>query len=399
MTESSKFIAKSDESFYFASEAGEAGAHQYDRIGPGKQLEMVVKMCEGRATPRQIDNFIRQLPEVMAYADWDSTGRAILKEVKKKDVNFVGPSGGQNASTVKGLGLIPLLAADAIMEGAAPLVCAREAVQHQTLTGPNESMPFFTSAVYLKPSASGAEANDIAQDVGKNMLKCQTFRAMAKMGQELVDDSAANIKSAALKEIGKAHEMTLNRYVFTKMVDFAGRDVSMGATNANATNMIDAVLYARAGILKDGFIPDRAVLWPTGEQNMFAKLNPFYNPAAMQLVEQGGPFRWGKMLYYTTAVSACAANEIYGISTAYTFDGATTSTSKAAGSIYALVFDSDRCGRLGILEEMELVNWQDPIKYLEVPIANMRWDYANAVDDQVSTRTNAYSVEDVYYHA
>ena len=360
---------------------------------------MVIKMLEGKATPRQIQRYMHRLPDVMAYADWDSAGRAILREVKKTDIlEFVGPSGGQGASTVKGLGLVPLLAGDAIMEGAAPEVCAREFFEHQEVNGPNESMPFFTSTPYLKANPVGSEANDIAEDIGMGMLNCQTFRAMAKLGEELVKDSVANIKSAALKEIGKAHEMTLNRHCFTKLIDFAGRDVSYGASG-NATDMISAVLYARKGILNDGFRPDKCVLWPTGEYLLFSKLVPFYNPMAMAQVENAGPIKWGKMTYYTTAVSAGAAYEVGSIATGYTFDGTTQSTSKAAGSIYAMVADTDRCGRLAILEELELVDWTDPIKYLQVPIANTRWDFKTAVDANNAGRTNAYAVEDIYYHS
>ena len=406
MSETSKFISKPDSDFWFASAAGPQAAQQYKTMSPSKLLETVITMMSSRSSKGLVDSCYARLPDVLAYTDWDSRGRAIMGQIAKKDVdlgqsNFVGPSGGQNPSTVKGLGLIPLLASDSIMEGAAPLVCARDVFQHQTMNSPNESMPFFTASVYLKPNGFGTEANDIAQDVGKNMLKCMTFRCMAKLAKELVRDSAANIKADALKEIGKAHEMTLNRYAFTKMIDFAGRDVSMGASGT-ATNMIDAVLAARAGILNDGFVPDKVVLWPTGEYKFFKKLNPYYNVAAQQLVEKAGPIRFGNMSYYTTAVSAAAANEIYNgttaISTGYTFDGTTTSTSKAAGSIYAMVMDSNRMGRMGILEEMELVEFDDPIKYLEVPIADMRWDVAMAFDDQNSTNTNSYSVEDVYYH-
>ena len=401
MAESSKFMTKSDNAFYFASEAGEYGAHQYDKIGPGRQLEMVLSIIEGRATPRQQASFMHQLPDVLAYTDFDTQGYPIYKEVSKKDVNFVGPATGQNASTVKGLGLVPLLAADSVMEGAAPLVCAREFFERQQMTSPNMSMPFFTATGYAKPSGPGAEAVDLAQDIGKNMLKCFTYRVKAGLSTELVNDSAANIKSAALKELGKWQENTMNQVAFTKMIDFAGRDVSMGASG-DCTNMVDAVLKARAGILKDGFNPNKVVLWPTGEYLFFKQLNPFYNVQAMQLAEQGGPIKFGKMSYYTTAVSAAAANTIYAqgsaISASYVFDGTTTSTSKAAGSIYAMVADSDRCGRLGILEDMEMVDYSDPIKYLEVPIVNTRWDIAMAIDDQVSTRTNAYAVEDIYYH-
>ena len=397
MADSSKYIQKADENAWFASEAGPQAAHQYDKFGPGKLLEMIVSMCDRRVSGSTFEKYRSRLPEYMGYADFDNQGRAVIGQIKTANVDFVGPAGGQNASTVKGIGLIPLLAGDAIMEGAAPMVCARNFFEHQTLQSPNVSMPFFTSTPYLKPNAIGSEANDIAEDVGKNMLKCQTFRCMAKLGEELVKDSGADIKSAALKEIGKAHEMTMNRHCFTKLIDFAGRDVSMGASG-NATNMVDAVLYARAAILKDGFVPNKVVLWPTGEYLFFKQMNPFYNVMSMEMVNNAGPIKFGGMEYYTCAVSAGAAYEVGSISTAYTFDGTTTSSSKAAGSIYAMVADTNRCGRLGILEELELADFSDPIKYLEVPIANMRWDFAVALDDQVSTRTNAYSVEDVYYH-
>jgi hypothetical protein len=359
---------------------------------------MVLGILDHRTPRNMVDSFVQCLPEVMAYTTFDSHGRATLGEVKTKEVDFVGPASGASASTVKGLGLVPLLASDSIMEGAAPLVCARDFFEKQTMTGPNEAMAFFTKTPYLLPNASGSEATDIAEDVGKNMLYCKTFRAMAKIGKELLKDSSANLKSSALTEIGKAHEMTINRHCFTKLIDFAGRDVSMGASG-NATNMIDAILYARKGILNDGFIPNKCVLWPTGEYLTFKQLNPFYNEKAQDAAEMNQPLKWGKMLYYTTAVSAGAAYEVGSISTAYTFDGTTTSTSKAAGSIYAMVADTTRCGRLGILEDMEMEEFDDPIKYLEVPIVNARWDFATAADDQKTGRTNAYAVEDIYYHA
>ena len=116
--DSSKFIQKADENKWFATEAGPQAAHQYDTFGPGKLLEMIVSMCDRRVSNSTFEKYKSRLPEYMGYTDFDNQGRAVIGQVKKDHVDFTGPSGGQNASTVKGLGLIPLLAGDAIMEGA-----------------------------------------------------------------------------------------------------------------------------------------------------------------------------------------------------------------------------------------------------------------------------------------
>ncbi|OPX65648.1 MAG: hypothetical protein A4E30_00319 [Methanomassiliicoccales archaeon PtaB.Bin215] len=397
MADNANIIPKSEFNFYFANEAGEAASHQYDRLGPGKQLEMVVRMLSGNATARQIRQFTAQLPEVMAFAEFDNGGYANIREVHKKDVaDFVGPTGGVGASTIKGLGLIPVLAADAIMEGAAPKVCARDCLKKRTMNGPMESMPFFTSAVYLKPSAPGSEAVDIAQDLGMAMLNCKTFRAKATLSKELVKDSVSNIKSDALNEIGKTHEMTINRYCFTQIADFTGTDVGVASSGSDETNAIDAVLRSQSNIADYGFDADTAVLWPRLHKEVFSKLVPMYNPYAMEQVEGVRPLRYG-------GVSAAPANEIYvgtsAISTAYSFGWGTTSTSKAAASIGGLVFDSTRVGELGILEELEVEEFSDPIKYLECPIANMRWDFKAAKDANRTGRTNTYCASAIYNHS
>ena len=173
--DTNKFIYKSDETFWFASEAGLNAEHQYDRVGPGKQLRWSSRLRarQHRESNATCTGFRTSWPMRIGTAQAAPSSR----EVKKTDIlEFVGPSGGQGASTVKGLGLVPLLAGDAIMEGAAPEVCAREFFERQEVNGPNESMPFFTSTPYLKANPVGSEANDIAEDIGMGMLNCQTFR-------------------------------------------------------------------------------------------------------------------------------------------------------------------------------------------------------------------------------
>lgn len=399
MADNSNVMTKSPFNLYFAAEAGEWGAKQYEHVGPGEQLEMVVRMMSGQASARQIEQYARRLPEVMAYADFDAAGFARMREVKTKDLSFIGPASGVGSSTVKGLGVVPILAGDAVMEGAAPMVCAREVVKKRNMQSSVESMPFFTSSVYLKPNSPGSEATDIAQDIGKNMLKCKTFRSMAKVSKELVRDSVTNIKSDALREMGKSHEMTINRYVFTELANFAGNTVGIAASGSDETNMIDGVLRAQSEIADDGFVADKAVLWPRPHKEVFSKLVPMYNIGAQEQVEGSRPLKYGGLEFYYTSVSAAAANEISGITTAYSFGWGTASTAKTSSSIGALVLDSSRSGELGILEEMEFEEFSDPIKYLEAPIINMRWDFKTAVDDQDSSRTNANAVAAVYMHS
>jgi hypothetical protein len=399
MADNNNILRKSPTNFTFAAEAGDYGAAQYAKESPSALLEMVIRMASGNATQREARNYMNRLPKVMAYGEFDNSGILQVKEVQTKDLAFVGPGSGAGSSTVKGLGVVPILAADAVMEGAAPFVCARDAVKRREMRGPMESMPFFTSSVYLKPSAPGVEAVDLAQDIGFSMLNCNTFRAMAKIGREVIKDSATNIKADALKEIGKAQEMTLNRWVFTRMVDFANQTVGVAATGGDATNMIDAVLLAQAKISAYGYAARDAVLWPMGHYLTYSKLIPMYNERAQEQIEGSRPLKYGDMTFHKTSVSAAAAYEVPDVATAYTFDGTTASTAKSSSSIWGLVYEKDRAGELGLLEDLEFEEFSDPIKYLECPIVNTRWDFQCAKDATKTGRTNKNAVAAIYDHS
>jgi len=222
---------------------------------------------------------------------------------------------------------------------------------------------------------------------------------MAKLGKELINDSTTNIKSDALREIGKAHEMTMNRWCFTRLVDFCGVTVGLAASGSDVTNMIDGVLMAQAKVGEYGFMADTAVLWPYAWYLCFSKLIPMYNEGAMSQVEGKRQLAYGGMNFLKCGVTAGAAYEIPDVATAYKRGWGTASTTKAASSVGALVFEKDRCGELGILEEMELEEFDDPIKYLINPIANTRWDFRCAKDPDLTGRTNANSVGCVYSHS
>ncbi|OPY31562.1 MAG: hypothetical protein A4E31_00143 [Methanomassiliicoccales archaeon PtaU1.Bin030] len=399
MADNSNLIVKWDSNYTFASGAGEFGAHQYDVIPASKQLEMMVKVLEKRVDVRTANAFYNALPEKLAYADWDANGYATLTEVSKKDLNFIGPNSGASNSTVTGRGVVSILAADTIQEGAMAYTCAEQAVKKRDMTVPMETMPFFTSTPYGAPVSAGSEAVDIAQDIGKNMLNVNTFRFMAKLGRELVNDSTSNIKAAALKELGKSQTLTLNRWVFTRLADFAGISVGVAASGSDATNMIDAVLLAQSNCADYGFMADTAVLWPNAWYQVYSKLIPMYNEYSMEQIEGKRALAYGGLTFHKCAVSAAAAYEVPDVSTGYSFGWSTASTAKTTSSIGAFVFEKERAGELGVLEEMQLEEFDDPVKYLVNPIVNSRWDFKCYKDDQISTRTNAYSVGVVYKHS
>ena len=403
MSDSGKIIDKDPEELFFASEAGEYGARQYTRNNtPSRQLAKVAKLINHECTEREASRYMRQLPEVMAYADFDSKGQAILKGAEEeRDRHF--PGSGIRNGRLDHEGLRPDLGArraNSIMEGAMYKVALRKCVPIQNMKSQMEQMAFFTTSVFLKPVAPGVEALDIAQDLGMNILNAQAFRAMAKIGKEVVHNATTDVKAAALVELGKAQEMTLNQWGFSHMGYLSGVGVNSVGVGASGftTSMINGVLYAQALGLSKGFDIDTCVMWPVPHYQVYSAILPGYNTTAQDILEAKRPFEYGGLKFFDTAVPAAG----WGATTGPTFGWSNTGTAPnyngSGGDIGALVFDSSRVGKLGIAEDMNYDEFSDPMKYLDVPIVNMRYDFAISQDQNFTTRNNANGCVPVYLH-
>lgn len=349
---------------FFAAEM--AGINQYQTMTPSEQLKYVVMHELGKISNAEFGSILKnRFPVQMTALSFEGArGNASIQAVKTSD--YFGPGSGEGLSNIKGSGVVPILVADAIMEGAMPAVSARESVWNVPMNSEIMSVPFFTAKKYIPMKAPGADAYDLMQNVAHATLRAKTYTVKCGIGNELIEDANMDIISASLREMGQSMEMTINQKVYSVMLENCGNEC---AITTNATDATKAVFVAASYIKEDGFIPTEVVAFPGYWSELMTSLTPYYSEAAMQLAEGKRKIQYANLTYHDTAVSMDASI-----------------TSKAinyptASGYGAIVFDKTRAGALGIRTDMFADEFDDVLKYLKAPVMTSRFDFVAPIDE------------------
>ena len=373
MSDSTKIIPKM--AFYAAEQAGLR--NQYSEVPASKQLELMLSVENGRY---EKDAVKAMLPERMTAMSFDG-GKGEAHLTIKKTADFFVPGSGVENTTVSGMGVIPILVADTIMEGAYPNVCAREALNVRNMNSNVETVPFFTAKSYVPISAPGADAYDLMQNVGHFTLKAARHTLKASLGKELIKDAQPDIAASVLKEMGGSMELTINRECYSNIITKQSNTaLTVGTAGTGGTTEMPAVMVAASTVDKAGFRADTCVAIPMFWGRMMGNLIPAYNVMAQQQVELSRKFNYGGINFHKmgsamdTDVAAAATYPItYGTS----------------GSYGAFVYEKNRIGMLGLREDMIAEEFDDVVKYLTVPVLTSRFNWGFATDENTSSITNA----------
>lgn len=356
--------------FFIAEEAG--CFEQYKNTTPSEQLQTALLAEMGKISKTQA---VRRLPEKMAALNWDNkTGTAEVSKMTPAD--YFTPSSGVGGVTVPGKGLVPVLVVDTIMEGAMPFVSARETVPVLTMSSEVESFPFFTARTYIPTAtAPGSDAWELMQSVGHATMRAQKFPLKASIGKELVKDAKVDIIAAILKEMGATMELTINRQVYSRLIEFNSGTNITGQTTIKSGA---AVVAAKAQVDGEGFRADTAVVWPVFWSSLMSDLIPAYNVIAEQKAALDAPEALSKIIYggvkiYETgiALDAAESNKTLGYTSSSTYAG--------------MVFDKSHIGYLGIREDLIAEQFDDVLKYMTVPTIVSRFDFRAASDENDPT--------------
>jgi hypothetical protein len=269
---------------------------------------------------------------------------------------------------------VPILIADTVMEGAMPLVCARDTLPIWNMASEMMTVPFFTARKYIPISAPGSDAYDLMENVGHATLKARRRTVKCSFGKELVKDAQMDIVSAGLKEMGGAIEMTVNQLAFSYVILNSNADTNM-ATDA----LTSVFVLGQAKVDALGFLADTVVCNPGYWAEVMAKMVPAYNVMAQKETETlaaQNPLVYGGLKWRRLGV---------------TLDTAITSklwTYPTSGKNGAVIFDSTRVGVLGIREDMIAEQFDDVTKYLQVPVLTSRFDFVSAIDENTAAVNN-----------
>jgi len=351
--------------------------NQYQSRSPTKMLSMMVNNSVGgedfQFSKPMAEKIAMRLPKEMASLKYDSKG-AVTFSKQAITADFL--ASGSGGSSVSGSGIVPILVLDAIVEGAMAYTCCRDIVPVSQLKVESETMPFFTQVGTVPPSAYGAEAYDLAQEIGKALSKTKSYKLTCGIAKELLADSQGDLLGSALNEMGKTMEVTLDTVVIEGLT--AAADSTVTEVSASTSNELKGLIAANGAVGANKYRPDAAIMTPMFCAGTMAQFIPAYNPIAQGWVAGSNILgQWaGMKLGRSGITTATAANWKWGTTNDYG----------------AIVVDSSKCGKIGMREDMTFDEFENVTKWVKNPVLVSRFCYIPPVDEDKAARNNKKAI-------
>lgn len=342
--ENGKYISKTAD---FAGNAIPVG--MYDKASPSQLLKTIMAVDNGNLdfTKEETENLMKFMPETMVGMRANKRGALEFSTYTKAD--FLAPSG-PAGSTIKGSGIVDILVADTIMEGAMPYTSARNILEVWRINGGSEQIPFFTSRKGAKTLAPNGDALDLAQGIGKVNAVPDEYKVMCTLDKGLLRDASVDVKAAAIREMGATMEIALEQ----KAVDVCLANAYGTATSAATADALKGLNLARGQIGKNGFRATGALIAPMFEANALNSMAvPAYNDRAQAVGENASLIKFAGMAL--------------GVSGATGLDWGT------ATNVGALVVDKTHAPHIIMREDMTLGEFDNVTKYAEQPTVVSRF--------------------------
>ncbi len=342
--ESGKYISKTCD---FAGNAIPVG--MYDRASPSQLLKSIMAVDNGNLdfSAEQTEAVLKFMPETMV--GMKAKGRGALEFSAYKKADFLSPTG-PNGTTIKGSGVVDILVADTIMEGAMPYTAARNILEVWRAKSGAEQIPFFTSRKAAKAVAPNADAADLAESMGVVTAIPKEYKLMCTLDKGILADASVDVKAAAIKEMGASMEIALEQ----EAVDVCLANAYGTNTTAQTADALKGLNLARGQVGKNGFRATGALIAPMFEANALNSMAvPAYNDRAQGIGENASLLRFAGLDLGVT--------------------GATGMDWGTATNVGAIVVDKTHGPHIIMREDMTLGDFDNITKYAEQPTVVSRF--------------------------
>ena len=345
--ESGKYVTKT------ADFAGNIipGVGMYSHASPSDLLKVVMSAEAEYGSldfnKEATERILQFMPDQMVGMKADSKGALSFSTYKKAD--FLSPNGAAGSS-IKGSGIVDILVADTIMEGAMPYTAARNVLETWRITGGAEQIPFFTARKAAKAIAPNADAADLAESMGKALAVPQEYKLMCTLDKGLLADASVDVKAAAIREMGASMEIALEE----EAVSVCAANAFATATSAATADALKGLNLARGQVGKNGFRATGALIAPMFEAHALNSMAvPAYNDRAQGVGENASLVKF--------------AGLDLGVSGASALDWGTS------GNLGAIVVDKSHAAHVIIREDMSLGDYDNITKYAVQPTVVSRF--------------------------
>ena len=358
--ETGKYVSKCSD---FAANAI-PGINQYDHAAPSTLLKAIMSVDDGNLdfSAEQTKRIVDMMPERMVGMKANSKGALEFSIYKTAD--FLAPSG-PAGSSIKGSGIVDILVADTIMEGAMPFTSARNILEVWRVGTSATQVPFFSARKGAKAIAPNADAADLSETIGKKLAITEDYKLTCTLDKGLLADASVDIKAAAIREMGASMEIALDQKAVSNCITNAfGTAVSVASTDA-----LKGLNQARGQIGKNGFRATGALIAPMFEASALNSMAvPAYNERAQNVGEYADLIRFAGLELGP--------------------DGSTGLDWGTSNNVGAIVVDKRHAAHIIIREDMTLSEFDNITKYAIQPTVVSRFCVAEPVDDSKSTINN-----------
>lgn len=342
--ETGKYVSKICD---FAGNSIPVGMYAHSK--PSELLRRIMEVADGNLdfSAEETENLMKFMPEQMVGLKAGKRGALEFSVYRKAD--FLSPTG-PAGSTIKGSGVVDILTADTVVEGAQPYMSARKVLEVWRAKGGAEQIPFFTARKGAKVVAPNADAEDLAQSLGKVLAEPVERKLMCSLDKGLLQDAPVDVKAAAIREMGASIEIALEQ----EAVDVAIANAYGTATTVATADALKGLNLARGQVGKNGFRASGALISPMFEAYALNSMAvPAYNERAQEVGEYASLLRF--------------AGLDLGVS------GATGMDWGASTNIGAIVVDRTHGPHIIMREDMTLGEYDNITKYVIQPTVVSRF--------------------------
>ena len=349
--ETGKYVSKICD---YAGNAIPVGMYEHSR--PSDLLKRIMAVDNGNLdfSTKDVENLMKFMPERMV--GMKANGKGALEFGVYTKAEFLAPNGAAG-STIKGSGIVDILVADTIMEGAMPYTACRNILETWRTTAGAEQVPFFTARKGAKVIAPNGDAADLAESIGKVLAVPEEYKLTCTLDKGILADSSVDIKAAAIKEMGASMEIALDQ----KAVDVCLANAYGTATSAATADALKGLNLARGQVGKNGYRATGAIIAPLFEANALNSMAvPAYNDRAQGVGENASLVRF--------------AGLDLGV------DGSTGLDWGTATNVGAIVVDKTHAAHIIIREDMTIGEFDNVTKYALQPTVVSRFTVVAPVD-------------------
>ena len=264
-------------------------------------------------------------------------------------------------------GLIQTEAHKTVLEGAQPMISMRDAMQMNQMHSLVQTWPLGESGItasgtYSNQVAEGAQIPVRTQDYSTLTFTAKKYAERVVVSSELMDDSFVNLMDQELRFAGRRIENQLNQDAITELIDTCStNEVDTAGTNQG----IKAVAAAVSKVRASGFTPDTLVMHPEAEALVLQEFVPTNYYPTESIVNTGMVPNILGLKTYTCGV----------------VDNGTQEWGYAAdGEIGMMVFDSVAVGAIGMRMDMNITEYEDPVRDASGATVISRFDVEVALE-------------------